>query len=50
MTSVLVVEDDDAIRTGVVRGLRQRGLTVASVPAGLPALEVVVRGSTPPRS
>ena len=43
MTSVLVVEDDDAIRTGVVRGLRQRGLTVASVPAGLPALEVVVR-------
>ena len=43
MTSVLVVEDDDAIRTGVVRGLRQRGLTVISVPAGLPALEIVVR-------
>ena len=43
MTSVLVVEDDDAIRSGVVRGLRQRGLTVASVPAGLPALEIVVK-------
>ncbi len=43
MTSVLVVEDDDAIRTGVVRGLRQRGLTVTSVGAGLPALEMVVK-------
>ncbi len=43
MTSVLVVEDDDAIRTGVVRGLTQRGLAVASVPAGLPALELVVK-------
>ncbi len=43
MTSVLVVEDDDAIRTGVVRGLQQRGMAVASVPAGLPALELVVK-------
>jgi DNA-binding response OmpR family regulator len=43
MTSVLVVEDDDAIRTGVVRGLQQRGMAVTSVPAGLPALELVVK-------
>lgn len=43
MTSVLVVEDDDAIRTGVVRGLQQRGMVVTSVPAGLPALELVVK-------
>ena len=43
MTSVLVVEDDDAIRSGIVRGLHQRGMTVTSVPAGLPALELVVK-------
>ena len=43
MTSILVVEDDDAIRTGLVRGLGQRGFAVASVAAGLPALEVVVK-------
>jgi len=43
MTSILVVEDDDAIRTGLVRGLGQRGLAVASVGAGLAALEVVVK-------
>ena len=43
MTSILVVEDDDAIRTGLVRGLGARGLAVASVGAGLPALEVVVK-------
>jgi DNA-binding response OmpR family regulator len=43
MTSILVVEDDDAIRTGLVRGLGQRGMAVASVPAGLPAIETVVK-------
>jgi len=43
MTSILVVEDDDAIRTGLVRGLGQRGLAVASVAAGMPALETVVK-------
>jgi DNA-binding response OmpR family regulator len=43
MPSVLVVEDDAAIRSGVVRGLEQRGMAVAGVPAGLPALELVVR-------
>lgn len=43
MTSILVVEDDDAIRTGLVRGLGRRGLVVTSVGAGLPALEVVVK-------
>ena len=43
MTSVLVVEDDDAIRAGVVRGLRQRGMAVSSVGAGLVALEHVVK-------
>lgn len=43
MTSILVVEDDDAIRTGLVRGLGARGLAVASVGAGLPALEVGVK-------
>ncbi len=42
MTSILVVEDDDAIRTGLVRGLRQRGLATIAVGAGLPALEVVL--------
>jgi DNA-binding response OmpR family regulator len=43
MTSILVVEDDDAIRTGLVRGLQQRGMAVLSVGAGLPALELVVK-------
>lgn len=43
MPSVLVVEDDDAIRTGMVRGLQQRGMAVSCVGAGLPALELVVR-------
>ncbi len=41
MTSVLVVEDDDAIRTGMVRGLRERGFSAAGVGAGLPAIEQV---------
>jgi DNA-binding response OmpR family regulator len=41
MTSVLVVEDDDAIRTGMVRGLRKRGFSASGVAAGLPAIEQV---------
>jgi DNA-binding response OmpR family regulator len=43
MASILVVEDDPAIRTGLVRGLGLRGLAVLSVGAGLPALELVVK-------
>ena len=43
MTSILVVEDDDAIRTGLVKGLGQRGMAVLSVAAGLPALEIIVK-------
>lgn len=43
MTSILVVEDDDAIRTGLVRSLGQRGFAVASAAAGMPALETVVK-------
>jgi DNA-binding response OmpR family regulator len=42
MTSILVVEDDPAIRTGLIRGLGQRGMAVLSSAAGLPALEMVV--------
>ena len=43
MTSVLVVEDDAAIRSAVQRGLTGRGLAVASTTTGLGALEAVVR-------
>ncbi len=43
MTSILVVEDDDAIRAGLVRGLGQRDMAVLSVSGGLPALELVVK-------
>lgn len=43
MPSILVVEDDDPIRTGLVRALGQRGMTVTAVAAGLPALELVVK-------
>ncbi len=43
MTSILVVEDDDAIRAGLVRGLSRRGLVPIAVASGLPALEVVVK-------
>ena len=43
MVSVLVVEDDAAIRTGLVRGLGQRGMAVLSTGAGLSALEMVVK-------
>jgi DNA-binding response OmpR family regulator len=45
MTSILVVEDDDAIRTAVTRGLRERGHAVAAVGTGLAGLEHVLHES-----
>ena len=45
MTSILVVEDDDAIRQGLVRGLTQRGLAVLAASAGLAGLELAVKES-----
>jgi DNA-binding response OmpR family regulator len=43
VTSVLVVEDDAAIRSAVQRGLTGRGLAVAATTTGLGALEAVVK-------
>ncbi len=43
MTSLLVVEDDASIRSALIRGLTERGHTVTSASAGLPALEMVVK-------
>jgi DNA-binding response OmpR family regulator len=43
VTSVLVVEDDSAIRSAVQRGLSERGHAVATTTTGLGALELVVR-------
>ena len=43
MTSILVVEDDDAIRTAVMRGLRERGHAVAAAATGLAGLEQVLQ-------
>jgi DNA-binding response OmpR family regulator len=45
MTSILVVEDDDAIRSAVTRGLRERGHAVAAVATGLAGLEHVLHES-----
>ena len=45
MASILVVEDDDAIRQGLVRGLGQRGLAVFSAPTGMAGLELAVTES-----
>ena len=42
MTSILVVEDDEAIRTAVQRGLRERGYAVATAVNGLSGLELVL--------
>jgi DNA-binding response OmpR family regulator len=42
MTSILVVEDDDAIRAAVQRGLRERGFAVATAATGLAGLEHVL--------
>jgi len=44
MTGILVVEDDEPIRTALHRGLRDRGLAVASVATGVAALEHVISG------
>lgn len=45
MPSVLVVEDDPEIRRGLIQGLGTAGHAVDSVPAGLPALEHIVKSS-----
>src|SRR5687768_14349505 len=42
MTGILVVEDDEPIRTALQRGLRERGHTVVSVATGVAALEQVI--------
>ncbi|MGB7820311.1 MAG: response regulator transcription factor [Ornithinibacter sp.] len=39
MTHVLVIEDDPAIRTSLVRSLTDRGHAVSSAPAGMPGLQ-----------
>ena len=43
MASILVVEDEDAIRIAVQRGLRERGHAVATAATGLAGLEHVLR-------
>jgi len=43
MPSILVIEDDDAIRAAVRRGLSDRGYAVAVAPTGLAGLEQVLR-------
>ena len=43
MTSILVVEDDEAIRAAVARGLRERGYAVSTVGSGLAGVEQVVQ-------
>jgi DNA-binding response OmpR family regulator len=43
MTSLLVVEDDAAIRGALARGLSERGHAVTGVAAGVPALEAVLK-------
>ena len=43
MASILVVEDDDAIRTAVRRGLQERGFAVAVAATGLAGLEHVLK-------
>ena len=43
MASILVVEDEDAIRIAVQRGLRARGHAVATAATGLAGLEHVLR-------
>lgn len=42
MTSILVIEDDDAIRDAVTRGLRDRGHAVAAARTGLAGLEHII--------
>ncbi|GAA4107586.1 response regulator transcription factor [Nocardioides fonticola] len=43
MVSILVIEDDDAIRAAVQRGLRERDFAVTAVGTGIAGLEVVLR-------
>jgi DNA-binding response OmpR family regulator len=43
MAGILVVEDDDAIRVAVLRGLRDRGYAVVAVGNALAGLEHVVK-------
>ena len=45
MASVLIVEDDAAIRGAVLRELSARGHAVEAVAAGLPAIELVLERS-----
>ncbi len=45
MTSILVVEDDEAIRNACRRGLAERGYAVATAPTGLGGLELVLSSS-----
>ncbi len=42
MPSILVIEDDDAIRAAVVRGLSERGFAVAAAAKGMAGLELIV--------
>jgi DNA-binding response OmpR family regulator len=42
MVAILVVEDDEAIRRGIHRGLQQRGHAVTSVGTGVAAVEQVI--------
>ena len=42
MTSILVVEDDEAIRNACRRGLAERGYAVATAATGLAGLELVL--------
>ena len=42
VTSILVVEDDAAIRTAVRRGLDERGYAVATAATGMAGLEHVL--------
>jgi DNA-binding response OmpR family regulator len=42
MSSILVIEDDEAIRAGIQRGLRERGNAVATAASGLAGLEHVL--------
>ena len=43
MTSILVVEDDEAIRNACRRGLTERGYAVATAAAGMQGLEQVLK-------
>ena len=42
MSTILVVEDDESIRTAISRGLRERGHVVSTVPNGVAGVERVL--------